>query len=107
MKGLSIVDMVRIKMHSTHILIGILLMATSVERVVGGCRMQERNPCETVCQWNAERRDYDCVLRAVVILPKTDDVEASLPRVLFYYINFMFTNKYLYLLVFFLFVCDR
>lgn len=82
MKRLSIVDMVRIDMHSIwHILMGILLMAISVERVDAGCRMQERNPCETVCQWNAERQDYDCVLRAVVILPKTDDVEASLPRV--------------------------
>lgn len=72
-------------MHSTINLIVVLaVVATCVEYVAGGCRMQERNPCETVCQWNVERRDYDCVLRAVVILPKTDEIEASLPRVFFY-----------------------
>lgn len=59
----------------------IILGCTSIERVQCGCRVQERNPCETVCQWNATRKSYDCQLRVIVILPKKDTVEASLPRV--------------------------
>lgn len=63
----------------------IVLLSTSVERVQCGCRMQDRNPCETVCQRNSTRNGYDCTLRVIVILPKKDTVEASLPRV----INFL------------------
>lgn len=46
-----------------------------------GCRIQERNSCETICQWNATHNNYECTLRAIVILPKMESVEASLPRV--------------------------
>lgn len=69
------------EMHTPRLFIVFVLVAASVERVAGGCRMQARNPCESLCQWNAERQQHHCELRAVVILPKTNDVEASLPRV--------------------------
>lgn len=57
-----------------------------------GCRIQNpRDPCETVCQWNATRKNYDCNLRAIVILPKMAEVEASLSRVInFLYICWMY-----------------
>lgn len=60
----------------------VVLLTSSIQLVQCGCRMQDRNPCETVCQWNATRNSYDCVLRVIVILPKKDSVEASLPRVI-------------------------
>lgn len=60
----------------------IILSISSIERVHCGCRMQDRNPCETICQWNATRKANDCTLRVIVILPKKDTVEASLPRVI-------------------------
>lgn len=60
----------------------IVLLTSSIQLIQCGCRIQDRNPCETVCQWNATRNSYDCVLRVIVILPKKDSVEASLPRVI-------------------------
>lgn len=59
-----------------------ILLTTSIRLAHGGCRVQDRNPCETVCQWNATRNDYECELRVIVILPRKDSVEASLPRVI-------------------------
>lgn len=64
------------------LLIAIVLLTSSIQLVHCGCRMQERNPCETICQYNATRKSYDCTLRVIVILPKMDTVEASLPRVI-------------------------
>lgn len=52
-----------------------------VQFAESGCRIQERNSCETICQWNSTEQKYECNLRAIVILPKMDKVEASLPRV--------------------------
>lgn len=49
--------------------------------VESGCRVQERNACETICQYNSTTKGHDCILRAIVILPKTNDVETSLSRV--------------------------
>lgn len=46
-----------------------------------GCRTQERNKCEIICKHNSTD---DCTLRAIVILPKMDKVEASLPRVILF-----------------------
>lgn len=60
----------------------VVLLSLSIRFVESGCRMQERNPCETICQWNATRNSYDCTLRVIVILPEMDTVEASLPRVI-------------------------
>lgn len=60
----------------------VILLISSIEQVHCGCRMQDRNPCETICQWNATRSANDCTLRVIVILPKMDTVEASLPRVI-------------------------
>lgn len=82
-------------MYSTIIFVVATLTLFQVKRVVGGCRMQDRNPCETVCQWNLTRKDYDCTLRAVVILPRMDKVEASLSRVchipiFIFYFSFFF-----------------
>lgn len=67
---------------TNQLLFAAILLISSVRLVQGGCRMQDRNPCETVCQWNATRNDYECVLRVIVILPKKDSVEASLQRVI-------------------------
>lgn len=64
------------------LLLAIVLLTSSIQLVDCGCRMQERNPCETICQFNATRKSYDCTLRVIVILPKKDTVEASLPRVI-------------------------
>lgn len=61
----------------------VVLLSSSIQLVQSGCRpLQERNPCETICQWNATRKSYDCTLRVIVILPEKDTVEASLPRVI-------------------------
>lgn len=65
-----------------HLLLALALLTLSIRLAECGCRMQDRNPCETVCQWNATRNDYECELRVIVILPKKDTVEASLPRVI-------------------------
>lgn len=65
-----------------QLLFAVILLISSFQLVQCGCRMQDRNPCETVCQWNATRNDYECVLRVIVILPKQDSVEASLSRVI-------------------------
>lgn len=65
-----------------NLLFAVILLTSSIQLAHCGCRMQDRNPCEKVCQWNATRNDYDCVLRVIVILPKKDSVEASLPRVI-------------------------
>lgn len=73
------------------LLFAVILLTSSIRLAQCGCRMQDRNPCETVCQWNATRNDYECELRVIVILPEKDSVEASLPRV----IN---NNKMLYIL---------
>lgn len=59
-----------------------VLSTSSIQFVHCGCRMQDRNPCEAICQWNATRKSNDCNLRVIVILPKKDTVEASLPRVI-------------------------
>lgn len=59
----------------------ILVLIALCGRIECGCRVQERNKCETICQWNSTLQDYECNLRAIVILPKMDKVEASLPRV--------------------------
>lgn len=64
------------------LLFAIVLSTSSIQLVQCGCRMQERNPCETICQYNGTRKSYDCTLRVIVILPKMDTVEASLPRVI-------------------------
>lgn len=64
------------------LLFAIVLSISSVQLVHCGCRMQDRNPCETICQWNVTRNSYNCTLRVIVILPKMDTVEASLPRVI-------------------------
>lgn len=62
----------------------ILVLIALCGRIECGCRVQERNKCETICQWNSTLQDYECNLRAIVILPKMDKVEASLPRVSIY-----------------------
>lgn len=59
----------------------VTLLICLIDIVECGCRIQERNQCETVCQWNSTTQNYDCNLRAIIILPKMDKVEASLPRV--------------------------
>lgn len=59
-----------------------ITLVASVEFVVGGCREQERNSCEIICQTNTTTNRTECNLRAIVILPKMDKVEASLPRVI-------------------------
>lgn len=64
------------------LLFAIVLSISSIQPVHCGCRMQDRNPCETVCQWNATLKSYNCTLRVIVILPKMETVEASLPRVI-------------------------
>ncbi|XP_031626434.1 atrial natriuretic peptide receptor 1-like isoform X1 [Contarinia nasturtii] len=64
------------------LLLSVVLSISSIQLVQCGCRMQDRNPCETVCQWNVTRNSYNCTLRVIVILPKKDSVEASLPRVM-------------------------
>lgn len=58
-----------------------ILLIIFIDGINGGCRIQERNTCETICQWNKTNQNYECNLRAIVILPKMETVEASLPRV--------------------------
>lgn len=65
-----------------QLLFAVILLTSLIRLAQCGCRMQDRNPCETVCQWNATRNDYECVLRVIVILPRKESVEASLPRVI-------------------------
>lgn len=64
------------------LLFALASLTSSIQMAECGCRMQERNTCETICQWNATRNSYDCTLRVIVILPKKDTVEASLSRVI-------------------------
>lgn len=49
--------------------------------VEGGCRPQEREKCESLCQVVNHKRI--CELRASVILPYSELIEASMPRVSF------------------------
>lgn len=67
-----------------------IILVASVEFVIGGCREQERNTCEIMCQMNTKTKRTECNLRAIVILPKMDKVEASLPRVIDEYYDFYF-----------------
>lgn len=60
----------------------VVLLTSSIQMVHSGCRIQDRNACENVCQWNVTRKSYDCVLRVIVILTKEDKVETSLNRVI-------------------------
>lgn len=71
----------------------ILVLIALLGRIECGCRVQERNKCETICQWNSTLQDYECNLRAIVILPKMDKVEASLPRVSNKYIIIIDTHR--------------
>lgn len=61
----------------------LLLGATHVRPVLGGCRDQERVACETVCGAYdaATGRHGPCTIRAAVILPNDTRLEASLQRV--------------------------
>lgn len=65
----------------------VLIVLVSGHLVAGGCRSQERDPCETVCIWNETSKEHSCNLRAAVILPQSTKVEISLPRVGYYYIE--------------------
>lgn len=79
-----------------------IILVASVEFVIGGCREQERNACEIVCQMNTTTKRTECNLRAIVILSKMDKVEASLSRVINEYYDFVFL-----LYVFFFFILKR
>lgn len=57
-----------------------IISVTSIEFAWGNCREQTRNTCEIMCPRNSTNKD--CNLRAVVILPQMDTVEASLPKVI-------------------------
>lgn len=74
----------RLKTVDNHLLLILALFVSQwflPQLVDCGCRVQERNTCETICQWNATTKNHDCTLRAIVILPKANDVETSLSRV--------------------------
>lgn len=59
----------------------LVLLALKCSLVSSGCRDQERDQCETVCIMNATTNQYNCNLRAVVILPNNTQFESSLPKV--------------------------
>lgn len=62
----------------------LVLLVIKSSLVSGGCRDQERDQCETVCIMNATTNQYNCNLRAVVILPNNTQFESSLPKVSVY-----------------------
>lgn len=67
---------------STTMFVVLLVVAVNqLASVDAGCRNQEHHACETVCRLNRTTQQHECSLRAIVILPKTTKVEASLPRV--------------------------
>ena len=45
-----------------------------------GCRKQEENSCEAICQKNNAGK-LSCEIRGALILPNLASIEASLPRV--------------------------
>lgn len=57
-----------------------LLVSCCVCFVSCGCREQERNACESICQ-KASNGSMVCELRGAIILPISPEIEASLPRV--------------------------
>lgn len=63
----------------------VLLVLHSTQQLLplcqAGCRDQERDDCETVCMQSTINKEYNCTLRAVVILPKSTAFETSLPKV--------------------------
>lgn len=58
----------------------LLLLNSQCALVSAGCRQQVEK-CGPVCVVNAETGKLDCNLRAVLILPDTSNVEASLSKV--------------------------
>lgn len=53
-----------------------VILLCSPNTVEGGCRDQESQACEAICN-----SDGFCEIRIIVLLPNTTDIEPSLPRV--------------------------
>lgn len=56
------------------------VMLCCVWLVSCGCRQQEENACEAICQKNNAGK-LSCEIRGALILPNLPTIEASLPRV--------------------------
>lgn len=57
----------------------VFLMA-EFDFILGGCRNQEKNECESLCRKNGDS-ETKCEVRIAIILPNLTELEASLVRV--------------------------